>query len=59
MMKLTVEDLTVTSFEVSAAALVPQPSLIGPCYPTDPNAECTFGCSHDTRCPDRCIIIVP
>ena len=70
MKKLKLEDLTVTSFETAPdaprlrgtvdghAKPVPQPSLIGPCYPTDPNFDCTYGCSRPSACPDNCFIIV-
>lgn len=71
MKKLTLDSLEVTSFETSAISTErgtvqgnAQPatknncqSLIGPCYPTDPNFDCTYGCSRDTACPDRCFVI--
>ncbi len=30
-------------------------SFLEPCYPTDPNFDCTYGCSQNTGCPDGCI----
>lgn len=69
MKKLKLEDLTVTSFETASnepqlrgtvdAHGKPQPapeSMIGPCYPTDPNFDCTYGCSRESACPDNCVI---
>jgi hypothetical protein len=31
------------------------PSRFRPCYPTDPNFDCTWTCSHGSDCPDYCI----
>ncbi|HEY0018058.1 MAG TPA: hypothetical protein VGC13_17210 [Longimicrobium sp.] len=67
--KLKLEDLTVTSFDTAPngpqargtvdayAKPVPPESRLGPCYPTDPNFDCTYGCSRDTGCPDQCVMI--
>ncbi|HSU15590.1 pinensin family lanthipeptide [Longimicrobium sp.] len=68
MKKLKLEAIQVTSFETSNVApaqagtvrgqqqVVPAPpSFLGPCYPTDPNFDCTFGCSQNTACPERCV----
>jgi hypothetical protein len=70
MKKLKLEDLQVTSFDT--APMGPQvrgtvnangkpqpvpPTLIGPCYPTDPNFDCTYGCSRESVCPDNCVIL--
>jgi hypothetical protein len=67
MKKLKLEDLQVTSFEpvpsgrqgrgtVNANQIHPAPeSFVGPCYPTDPNFDCTYGCSQDTGCQDTCV----
>lgn len=68
--KLKLESLEVTSFEPAPDAPQlrgtvnahgkPQPapeSFIGPCYPTDPNFDCTYGCSRDTGCPENCFVI--
>lgn len=48
---------------VQGNAVAPQPvsrlqcnSIIAPCYPTDPNFDCTYGCSQNTACPERCFI---
>jgi hypothetical protein len=69
MKKLKLDDLQVVSFETAADALQvrgtvdahgkplpPPPSMIGPCYPTDPNFDCTYGCSRESACPDNCVI---
>ena len=71
MKKLKLESLEVTSFETGSAgaqelgtvhgrAKPPQthfncPQTMFAC-PTDPNFDCTFGCSRNTACPDTCII---
>lgn len=67
MKKLKLEDLQITSFEtvsssrqgrgtVNAHQILPAPeSLLGPCYPTDANFDCTYGCSQDTGCADSCV----
>jgi hypothetical protein len=67
MKKLKLEDLRITSFEtlphgrqgrgtVNGNQILPAPpSLIGPCYPTDPNYDCTYGCSQNTVCKDNCV----
>jgi hypothetical protein len=68
MKKLKLESLEVTSFETGAAGLelgtvhgrsiVPTPPTFGPCQPTDPNFDCTYGCSQDTGCPENCMVTV-
>ena len=67
MKKLKLEDLQITSFEtlptsrqargtVNGNQILPAPeSLLGPCYPTDPNFDCTYGCSHNTDCAGSCV----
>ena len=69
--KLKLEELEITSFATSEGTSQlrgtlhaygggPKPtpqSFFGPCYPTDPNFDCTYGCSRDTGCPDNCILI--
>ena len=68
--KLKLESLEITSFETtSSGAQVrgtlhayegpkpPPASRFGPCYPTDPNFDCTYGCSMNTACPERCFVI--
>src|SRR5687768_16390199 len=66
MKKLKLESLEVTSFETGAGphergtirgrSFVPTPPLtFGPCQPTDPNFDCTYGCSQDTGCPENCM----
>ncbi|HEX8392139.1 MAG TPA: pinensin family lanthipeptide [Longimicrobium sp.] len=71
MKKLTLDSLEVTSFETSPISTErgtvqgnAQPvskfncaSILAPCYPTDPNFDCTYGCSRDTGCPDTCVVI--
>ena len=72
MKKLTLESLEVTSFETGAAAPLHRGTVLGRdarpqtrvncpgtmfACPTDPNFDCTFGCSRDSGCPDTCIII--
>jgi hypothetical protein len=72
MKKLTLESLEVTSFETAPVSALrgtvrandAQPvskancaSILAPCYPTDPNFDCTYGCSRDTGCPDQCVVI--
>lgn len=69
--KLKLEDLAVTSFDTAPdgpqvrgtvdAHGKPQPappSMFGPCYPTDPNFDCTYGCSRPSACPDNCVILL-
>jgi hypothetical protein len=69
MKKLKLESLEVTSFETGAAgphergtvrglSFVPTPPTFGPCQPTDPNFDCTYGCSQDTGCPENCMVTV-
>lgn len=69
--KLKLEELEITSFATTEGGSTLRgtlhayeggpkpapPSFIGPCYPTDPNFDCTYGCSRDTGCPDNCIMI--
>jgi hypothetical protein len=68
MKKLRLESIEVTSFETSPAMsrqagtvrgqqeVVPvPPSRFAPCYPTDPNFDCTYGCSQNTACPEYCL----
>jgi hypothetical protein len=67
MKKLKLEDLQITSFEtlprggqghgtVNGNQFVPTPpSFLEPCYPTDANFDCTYGCSQDTACDDTCV----
>jgi hypothetical protein len=67
MKKLKLEDLTVTSFDTAPNAPQTRGTVDGHakptlfitcrCEPTDPNMDCTYGCSRDTGCPDNCIII--
>lgn len=68
MKKLKLDDLRVESFDTAPSAPrlrgtvqahMPKPapeSMIGPCYPTDPNFDCTYGCSRESACPDNCVI---
>lgn len=67
MKKLKLEDLEITSFATAAHAPQPRgtmkghqvlapPSFLGPCYPTDPNFDCTYGCSQNTACADACVL---
>jgi hypothetical protein len=68
MKKLKLESLEVTSFETGSAgselgtvhgrSIVPTPPTFGPCQPTDPNFDCTYGCSQDTGCPENCMLTV-
>jgi hypothetical protein len=60
MKKLKLDDLQVASFETVADranargtvdAHQIRPSRLRPCYPTDPNFDCTYGCSQITACP--------
>lgn len=66
MKKLKLEDLEISSFETLPSApkergtlkghqIQLPPSRFRPCYPTDPNFDCTFTCSHGSDCPDYCI----
>ena len=69
--KLKLEELEITSFATTEGVSQlrgtlhayaggpkpPRPSLIGPCYPTDPNFDCTYGCSRESACPDNCVLI--
>lgn len=63
MKKLKLESIQVTSFETSdevagQAGTVranQQPAASAPFYcPTDPQMDCTYGCSQFTGCPDPC-----
>ena len=65
MKKLTLEALEVTSFETTPAGsqtrgtahanqIEPAPPSMFECEPTDANMDCTYGCSHDTACPNNC-----
>jgi hypothetical protein len=69
--KLRLEAIEVTSFETSNVAhaqlgtvrgqqqVAPAPaSFLAPCYPTDPNFDCTYGCSQNTACPERCVVLL-
>ena len=40
---------------LNAHQIVLAPSRLRPCYPTDPNFDCTLGCSHATDCPYSCV----
>ena len=69
--KLKLESLEITSFTTSpgepqlrgtlrayeGGPKPPPHSVFGPCYPTDPNFDCTYGCSMDTGCPEGCVVI--
>jgi hypothetical protein len=64
MKKLKLETIEVTSFETSAAAIEQVGTVQGRgavanatrfACPTDPNFDCTFGCSQHTLCPDTCV----
>jgi hypothetical protein len=67
MKKLKIEDLKVTSFDTApnephARGTVdghakPTLFITCRCEPTDPAMDCTYGCSHDTGCPNNCILI--
>lgn len=69
MKKLKLEDLQVTSFETTADAAQargtvdaharPTQNFTCTCNePTNPDRDCTLGCSMDTGCPDtNCVII--
>jgi hypothetical protein len=59
MKKLKMDDLQVTSFETVAGGPVMRgtvdahqvgASRLRPCYPTDPNFDCTYGCTANTGC---------
>ena len=69
MKKLKLESLEVTSFETGAAGPLHRGTVLGRAKPqtrldcntmfycpTDPNFDCTFGCSRDSGCPDTCIV---
>jgi hypothetical protein len=70
MKKLRLESLEVTSFETGAAGPLHRGTVLGRdakpatrlncntmfACPTDPNFDCTFGCSRDTGCPDTCVV---
>ena len=71
MKKLKLEDIQVTSFVTAPAepqehgtvhgqAKPPKPTLFitCTCQPTDPNLDCTYGCSRDTSCPEACFVII-
>lgn len=71
MKKLTLklDALEITSFETvsdtpnargtvaaNGQEIKPAPeSFMAPCYDTDANFDCTYGCSQDTAC-DNCIV---
>jgi hypothetical protein len=66
MKKLKLEELEISSFETLPSApeargtlkghqIQLTPSRLRPCYPTDPNFDCTWTCSHGSDCPDYCI----
>jgi hypothetical protein len=67
MKKLKLESIVVTSFETSheqpgKAGTVRgnQQVAVAPASypfacPTDPQMDCTYGCSHFTACPDGCV----
>jgi hypothetical protein len=67
MKKLKLEELTVESFETAADGprlrgtvdghAKPTLFITCTCQPTDPNMDCTFGCSRDSGCPDTCIVV--
>ena len=69
MKKLKLESLEVTSFETGAAGPLigtvngremPPPQTMRNCpqtmfaCPTDPDFDCTYGCSNFTNCPENC-----
>jgi hypothetical protein len=65
--KLKLEDLTVTSFDttpnepqtrgtVDGHAKPTQAFITCACEPTDPNRDCTYGCSRESVCPDNCVL---
>jgi hypothetical protein len=70
MKKLKLESLEVTSFETGSAGPqgrgtvngreMPPPQTMRNCpetmfaCPTDPNFDCTYGCSNFTNCPENC-----
>ena len=67
MKKLKLEDLEITSFQTEPNApqvrgtlkghqILSPPSFLQPCYETDANFDCTYGCSHDTGCDDTCVV---
>ena len=70
MKKLKLESLEVTSFETGSAGPMQRGTVNGrakpaPTFqcpqtawhcPTDPNFDCTYGCSMNTACPDGCVI---
>jgi hypothetical protein len=67
MKKLRLEDLEVTTFETAPAGPLFRGTVDGharpsrqfvtcACEPTDPNRDCTYGCSRESACPDNCII---
>jgi len=65
MKKLKLESIEVTSFSTGAAqpqergtvrgrdAVQPIPTKLA-CGPTNPELDCTYGCSMFTGCPDNC-----
>jgi hypothetical protein len=72
-LKLKLEELEITTFEPAPNApqargtlyahAKPQPPSAFTCptalnFPTDPDFDCTYGCSRDTGCPDQCFVIV-
>jgi hypothetical protein len=68
MKKLKLESIAVTSFETCAAepqergtvqgrapgGVKPYPTQLN-CGPTNPELDCTYGCSMFTGCPDNCV----
>jgi len=72
MKKLKLESLEVTSFETGSAGPLRRGTVLGrdakpapstfQCpqtmwhCPTDPNFDCTYGCSMNTACPDTCVV---
>lgn len=67
MKKLKLESIEVTSFETCPAGprergtveargeVQPAPPTLFMCQPTDPNFDCTYGCSWNTGCPENCM----
>jgi hypothetical protein len=65
-MKLKLEDLEVTSFDtapigqlrgtVDGHAKPTQNYYTCACQNTDPQRDCTLGCSMNTGCPDNCVV---
>ena len=67
MKKLKLEEIQVTSFETAPTEPRERGTVHGrakptafytcPCQNTDPNRDCTLGCSLDSGCPDNCVVI--